>query len=204
MKCARKWCDGAYWLALTLWVGVLIAGGVAATASFTILPKLGINLEQYQAYDLTAHGRIAAGKMMEAVFTFVDVVQLVMCLLVLGLVLLQWTVFHRSIKRPANLMRMACLVLATGTFAWRALTLTPEMNRDLRAFWIAAEAGEVQKADQHRDAFSTRHPVASRWYGATFCLLLIVVVVSPAALADDEKKRSLVIEPPDLLRRTGR
>ncbi len=204
MNCARKWCDGAYWLALTFWIGVLIAGGVAATASFTILPKLGISLEQYQAYDLTAHGRIAAGKLMEAVFTFVDVTQLVICVLVLGLTLMQIFVFRCPIRRAANMIRMACLILAVGTFAWRALALTPEMNRELRAFWAEAEAGNVQQADQHRDAFSARHPTASRWYGSTFCLLLIVVVVSPSALADNERKRTSMLQTPDLLRGTGR
>src|SRR6185503_19649747 len=64
-----------YWLALTTWISVLVSAGVAAAAVFSVLPRMGVTIERFAGFDHAEHGRIAAGKLMEPIFTFVDIAQ---------------------------------------------------------------------------------------------------------------------------------
>ena len=58
------------------------------------------------------------------------------------------------------------------------------MNHELRAYWKAAEAGELEVAAVHRAAFDAAHPVASNLFSVTLGLLVVAVLSSPAALAE--------------------
>lgn len=200
MTTGAKLCSAIYWLALTLWVGVLVAAAVAAATTFTVLPKLGLTIESFGALPSVEHGRIAAGKVMEPIFTFVDIGQAVTGGIVLLMVLLQSFVFRVSLRRVANVVRVTAIVIAAGLFAWRAAALTPGMNRELRAYWSAAEAGDAPGASTHRAAFNEMHPVASDLFSATLALLVIAVVASPAALNVPARPATPRLETPALAR----
>ena len=184
MRAGRTLCNSVYWLALATWLGVLIAAGVAAFATFTILPRLGLELVSFRGYPALEHGRIAAGKVMEPIFTFVDVVQTAAAIVVLVTVGLQTWVFRCRASRLFGALRVGSLVLASGLFAFRAASLSPGMNHELRAYWKAAEAGELEVAAVHRAAFDAAHPVASNLFSVTLGLLVVAVLSSPAALAE--------------------
>jgi len=184
MRTGRTLCNTVYWLALAIWLGVLIAAGVAAFATFTILPDLGLELESFRAYPSLEHGRIAAGKVMEPIFTFVDFVQIAAVTVVLIMVALQTWIFGYRVRRLFGALRVGSLVVAAGLFAFRAASLSPGMNHDLRAYWQAAEAGEREAAAAHRAAFDAAHPVASNLFSVTLSLVVVAVLSSPAALAE--------------------
>lgn len=185
----RSSCSVIYWLALTLWVSVLVAGAVAATGVFSKLLHTDLVLADYQAFDHTQHGRLIAGMIMEPIFTFIDVAQIVVAALTLLMLILQLTVVggigggqRREWKRPSNLVRSLCIIAATLLLAFRMFTITPAMNRELRAYWRAAQVGDSARADEHRQAFERNHPRVSKMYSITLGLLLISVAASAIAL----------------------
>jgi hypothetical protein len=180
---ARTLCNTIYWLALTVWIAILVAAGVAAASTFAILPDLGVSLAPFAAYPEAEHGRIAAGHVMEPVFAFVDVVQFGAAPVVLLMVLLQHLVFRVPSRRVLAGLRVVAIAGAAALLAYRALALAPEMNRDLRIYWEAAEAGDVVRAEEHRARFDAAHPTASRLISSTLGLLVIALLASPATLA---------------------
>jgi hypothetical protein len=176
-----KACQGIYWLALALWVSALVAGGVAAAGVFSVLPKLGLTLQRFEGYDHAEHGRLAGGMVMEPIFTTIDIAQAVVIVLVIMMLLLQLTLFRQPLRRPANVVRTICIAAAAALFVVRVATVTPSMNRELRAYWAAAEASRAADAAEHREAFDALHPVTSRMFNATLLLLLVAVAASAAA-----------------------
>lgn len=211
MRSMAPFCHAIYWLALTIWVGVLISAGVAATSTFTVLPdpELGVHLEKFSQFEAPhgTHGRIAAGHVMEPIFTFVDLAQVVASAVVLVTVLMQLTIFRQHARRSAalwNIARVLCIGGALTLFTYRVLAVSPDMNRDLRAYWSAAQAGDVETADRHYAAFTANHPRASRLLNSTLLLLLASVAASAVALGpqpvrEDDNKSGL--ETPKLLKK---
>ena len=183
-------CNTIYWLALTVWVGALIAAGTAAAATFRILPSMDLILPRFRAFPGDEHGRIAAGMVMEPLFTFVDVVQIAAAAIVVTMVAIQWLLLEDGRRRLLNLLRVACVLLAAALLAYRAVAVTPDMNRDLRAYWAAAEAGDVEVAAAHRADFDAAHGGASDLFAATLALLVAAVLASPAALEGRARPRS--------------
>jgi len=188
MRSYRNLCNAVYWLAITLWVSVLMAGAVAATGVFSKLLHTDLALSDYQSFDHAEHGRLLAGMTMEPIFTFVDMAQIAAAALALLTLALQLTVLSRGPewKRPSNLVRAGCIIAAILLLSFRMLTITPTMNRDLRAYWHAAQVGDVAQANEHRLAFDRNHPIVSKMYSATFVLLLIAVGASAVALGTSQ------------------
>lgn len=204
MNGLAKLCNGLYWLALAIWFSVLVSAGVSAMSAFTALPddELGLRLERFAAYDETRHGQIAAGKVMEPIFTFVDVMQLTMGAIVLVTLIAQMTVFGMSWKRPANMIRIVCVVVASGLFLFRAMTIQPEMNQDLRTYWEAAKTGDVETASAAQGSFEAAHRRARPLFDATLLVLVVGIVASAAAFTvpSTTSSRSDSLEPPDLMK----
>lgn len=201
-----KLCNAVYWLMLTIWVSVLISAGVAAMSAFTTLPdqSLGLRLDAFAQYDHAQHGRVAAGHVMEPIFTFVDLAQAPVSVLAVAMLLLQLTVFKMPWRSPSNIIRTLAVVLALGLFAWRIVTITPEMNRDLRSYWHAAQAGEVAEADRHLAAFNANHPRARNMMDATLVLLLVAIAASAVAMtpANTHARKKDELEQPKLVQKT--
>lgn len=197
----RRLVNVVYWTALVLWVSALVSAGIAAMNVFGTLVDAPIAWERYAAYPGAEHGRLAAGHVMEGVFFTVDLVQFAAIPLVLLTLGAQLMGLRMPLRRPANLLRCACLVTAAGLFAYHALALAPRMNRELRAHWTAAEAGDVAAATAHRTQFNALHPVADTLLRANLVLTLIAVAASAAAFtrtAAPTRPEPGELEPPRL------
>ena len=190
-----------FWLALILWIGALISGGVAATAVFAILPDLGVQVERFDQYPTDEHGRLAAGIIMEPVFTGIDVAQVALGAIVLIAFIAELVMTKRRRWSTSNVLRALALAVAAGTLAWRMTQIMPEMNRELVAYRTAAEAGDVTGAETHRVVFDEAHPMAARFMEATLISLLIVAGASAARKNPAEPEQTDTLEPPQLLNR---
>jgi hypothetical protein len=78
--------------------------------------------------------------------------------------------------------------------------LAPNMNRELRAYWAAAEAGDVEQAQAHRAAFNADHPRADALLRLNLLLLVVAAVSSAAAFTPDPSKRT-GLQAPELAER---
>lgn len=193
----RRWLtfiNIVYWLSLTLWISAIIAGAIAAVSVFGKLPEMSIRLDDFAAYqpsdDPHAQGRIAAGMVMERLFWIVDMIQFVAAPLLAVTLVMQLIAGRGAAKTPANLIRTMCVVIAIGTFAWQSALLTPEMNRELRAYWAAAKAGQLEAAQRHKAAFDADHPRATLLYDIRLLTLLAALVASAAMTAPPTDSRS--------------
>jgi len=191
-----------YWLGLMLWVGSLMTAGIAAMNTFGTLPDLGVSLDSYPDYPSAEHGRLAAGIVMERNFFVVDVIQMLAAPLVIVTLLVQLFGFGMRLRRPANVIRIVCLLLAAGLFAFYAFSLAPRMNRELRMYWSEAEAGQLELAEIHRANFNRDHPRAELIMTINLFLLIVGVSASAAAFVESAKSpKTSNLEPPELLKK---
>ena len=203
-----KLCNAVYWLALALWLAVLVTAGVSAIAVFTTLGEMDVSLSAYALFQPDesdvphAHAHLAAGHVLEPVFWLVDFVQFAMIPLMLITLVAQFTVFKQKIRRPANLIRTGCIVIAAGLFAFHALAQTPQMNRDLKAYWDAAKDGDVTTALEHRAAFNRRHPTAEAVLKSTLLLVVLATFASAVAMTPAlPQRRTNELQTPHLARK---
>ena len=191
MQALFKLCNAVYWLALAVWLALLVSAGVSAVAVFTTLGEMDLSLSQYRDFQPDqsdvpyAHAHLAAGHILEPVFTLVDFAQFAVIPLLIITLAIQLTVFKLAVRRPANLIRMTCIVIASGLFAIHAFTRAPQMNRDLHAYWVAAQQGDVATALDHREAFNRRHPTAEAVLNVTLLLVVVATVASAIAMTPD-------------------
>ena len=191
MRGLFKLCNSVYWLALTVWLALLVSAGVSAIAVFTTLGEMDLSLPAYAAFQPAqsdvpyAHAHLAAGHILAPVFTFVDFVQFAVIPVLVITLVIQLTVFRLQVRRPANLIRVTCIVIASGLFAIHAFTRAPQMNRDLHAYWKAAQQGDVATALEHREAFNRQHPTAEAVLNVTLLLVVVATVASAIAMTPD-------------------
>jgi hypothetical protein len=188
-----------YWLALIVWISALISAGVAAMNVFGTLDAMPLELQRYAAYPVDDHPRLAAGHIMEGVFFLVDVLQFIAVPITLLALIAQVVVFHVPMRRVSNVVRSAAIVIAAALFACHATMLAPKMNRELRSYWAAAEAGQVDEAADHRRAFNAYHPAADAILRLNLLLLLIAAGASAVAFTPMPDHRDSILEPPGLL-----
>lgn len=193
-------CNAIQRLAVVVWIGVLISAFVARGGAMSVLPDMGLTIDDFLAYDLHEHWRIAAGKLMEPVFTFADLVQFVAVLTVLATVILQCAYYRLPARSPAGGLRLLCLGLAAVLLAVRAAVIMPSMNRAMRAYWEAARLVQADAAADYRQSFEAAQSVALWMMGVTVVLLLITVAIAPPAPAGAELNRTSRYEPPALLK----
>jgi hypothetical protein len=174
-------CLIVFWCSLAVWLSALVTAGISATMVFGRLPETPMTLERYPAYPVEEHGRVAAGEVMADIFFAVDVVQFIVVPLTLITLGLQLTVFGFPARRPANVVRGACLLLATLLFGWYAIRLAPALNGELRLFWTAAQAGDVAAAEAHREAFAGDHATSSLILKVNLLLVLLGIAASAVA-----------------------
>ena len=177
-----KLCNTVYWLALAVWLALLVSAGVSAVAVFTTLGEMDLSLPAYAAFQPdesevpNAHAHLAAGHILEPVFTLVDLAQFAVIPVLIIALVAQLAVFKLPLRRPANLVRITCIVIAAGLFAIHAFTRAPQMNRDLHAYWDAAQQGDIAAALEHREAFNRQHPTAEAVLNVTLLLVVITTV----------------------------
>ena len=171
-----------FWLGLLLWVSALVTAGIAAMNVFGTLPGLDLTVDRYPAVPPEEHGTLAASHVMERVFFTIDMLQFVAIPLVLVTLLLE-LVRRGAARRPANLVRAACLVVAAGLFAYHAFAVAPTMNRALRDRWTAAAAADLTAAEEHRARFNELHPIADTVLRVNLGLVLLGAIASAVASA---------------------
>ena len=175
-------CLVVYWLGLAAWFSGLVTAGIAASMVFGRLPGMSMQLQRFQPYPVDEHGTIAAGLVMADVFFAVDVVQFIAIPLVVITLVLQLAVFGVPARRPSNVIRASCILVAAALFAWYALLLAPSLNSELRLFWQAAETADLDAAQRHREIFRAGHATARHILEANMLLVLISLAASALAL----------------------
>jgi hypothetical protein len=179
MMNAARVNNALFWIGLIGWIAVLVSGALAAAHVFPTLKSEAMVLERFQAYPSQTHGLLAAGLIMEGLFTTVNLTQLALAPLVLATFAAQVCFFGMAWRRAGTWIRGLTLVAAAATLAWQALLLAPEMNRHLRRYWESAERGDLEAARLHQEAFDAGHPTAERLQGA--CLLLLITAAAASA-----------------------
>lgn len=170
--------------ALGVWAGALFGAGVAAAVAFPTMRDLDPTLGAYPAYT-GEHWMLGAGRVAARVFLITDIAQFVCALLAIGGFALAVVAGpkHRS---WALFFRAAALGVAFLLVSYHLLIQGPRMDRDLRAYWNAAAAGDNATAAVHQDAFAARHGGASRVMTATFAATLLTLVLGAWSLAGRE------------------
>ncbi|MCA9286862.1 MAG: hypothetical protein KDA22_16680 [Phycisphaerales bacterium] len=175
--------DTAHWLAITLWTAALVAAGVAAMGAFSTLPRIGIQMPAFRNYVetnkgnmTTESGRIAAGMMMEPVFTATDFAQIALAAIAIATLGVQVTAFQSRwpLRRPSNAIRAFCVIVATGLVSFHTIAMAPSMNSSLRDWWTEARLN-LDGADAHRAAFNEKHVLADRLFRIRLGLLVVAV-----------------------------
>lgn len=179
MNAILRVCNVVYWLALTAWVAALVTAGIAAMNTFSRLPKLQIEMKQYPTLPVEQHGRLAAGMVMEGVFTTVDWIQIIAAPLAVIAMVVQMVMMSRLHRcSVANLLRCACVIIAAGTLAYHLTSIAPRMNRELHGYWSQLETGDLPAANAHLAIFNTLHPVADKALRLNLLLLIVAIAAS--------------------------
>lgn len=167
--------------ALGVWAGALFGAGVAAAVAFPTMKGLDPTLGAYPDYT-GEHWMLAAGRVAARVFLITDMTQFVCAFLaVVGFVVA--TVAGDKARSWLKFFRAASLGVAFLLVSYHLLIQGPRMDRDLRAYWDAAAAGDNATAKAHQDAFAAQHGGASRIMTATFGATLLTLGLGAWALA---------------------
>jgi len=167
--------------ALGIGLGTLVMTGIAAAITFPTMKRLEPVLPDFAAYR-GEHHRIAAGQIMDRIFHAADMLQIA-CIalgaltLALGVALAPRDT-RSSWSRWLGLARALLMVAIVGLLAFKQFTLDARMDRELRAFWSAAAAGQQAEADAHRAMFDRDHPIASGLLSAMAVLLFLSLAAS--------------------------
>jgi hypothetical protein len=206
MRMLTRLADVVFWLGLILWVSALVTAGVSAAMSFPTMREFEVLVPRFSAYDESQHWAIAAGVLMERIFTFTDMVQLVAAALVLVGLAVGYSPGGRRFRQRMEMLRIVCVLSASLLLTYRVVLLAPQMNASLQRYWHAAEHGHAELAAKHRTEFQDKHPVASRIYGIMLVLLLGAAAGTawtPLALPPPTARPGEPVEP-DLVRKARR
>lgn len=170
-------------VSLAIWLGGVVASGLAAAIIFPTMKSLDPRLPGYSAYA-GDHWMLAAGKVAARIFHAIDIAQLVcaaLAVLTAGLLLGSRTVRPRPLAPMAWLLGLAG---SLGVLGAALLWLRPRMDLNLAAYWQHAGAGQTDLAEAARQAFSADHPMASNLMAATALFVLLTLAAAiPAALS---------------------
>ncbi len=202
--------NALFWLGLIVWIGVILSAGIAAMNTFPTLQSLDMTLHEYEQFrpersdGVSVHGRLAAGMVLEGVFFLINMVQMAAVPLVIIALFMQNWLMPGAWRAWSNRLRAAAILVAAILFAWHAFIQFPRMNRELRAYWTNAEAGFIERAEQHQRAFEDDHPVAENILQINLWLLLFAAGATAYALTPgihEKKTASSGLESPALLSR---
>ncbi len=205
MQFLYELCNMVYWLGLAFWLSVLVSAGIAAPSTFAVLSDMDITIARYSKFVpdesvfADAHSMLAAGHILEPIFLITNAVQFVVVPLVVLTLAAQLLVFKLRTRIVSNIIRTACIVIASGLFAFHAFIITPSMNRDLRAYWESAEAGDIPAAMSHRNGFLSLHLTAEIMLVSTLLLVVIATAASAATMTPSTLRRSVpILQTPQL------
>ncbi|MFG0307508.1 MAG: hypothetical protein ACF8Q5_15000 [Phycisphaerales bacterium JB040] len=151
---------------LALWLGAVVMSGVVAAVVFPLVRELDPTLGAYPEFT-GDHANLAAGRIAARVFLIADGAQFAgafLALVTVTALILRGAISNR---RLAHGVRVVALAVALTSVSYQLLLLAPRMDRNLSAYWAAAEAGDNQAAETARLAFAEDHPTASRTLSIT-------------------------------------
>lgn len=165
---------------LSMWAGSLAMTAVTAAIAFPTMKELNPSLPAFAAYP-EDHWVIAAGQIMERVFTASDFVQL--ALAALACALFVPIGLSRRLSRGLLAARAVVLVALLVSLLEYTFVMRPQMTSDLMAFWAAAKTGDMEAANTARAAFDEAHPLASARLSVHLAGVLLAIalcLVAPA------------------------
>jgi hypothetical protein len=161
--------------ALGVWSGALFGAGVAAAVAFPTMRGLEPTLATYPGYT-GEHWMLAAGRVAARVFLVTDAVQFACAVLTVGGFALA-AAAGPKLRSWLRFLRATALGIAFLLVSFHLLIQGPRMDRDLRAYWDAAAAGDNATAATHQQAFSDQHTTASSVMTATFVATLATMAL---------------------------
>lgn len=167
-------CESVHLVALGVWAGVLLMVGATAAVTFPKLAALDVRVPGFEGYDAEQH-RIAAGQVMNLAFAVADwigIACLVVAVVTILLVSLPGGAWRHRIG-PALVLRMAALAFVLVLTLFQTFAFRPSLNRSFEQLWVAAEAGENQRATEIRDKLAPQHAKASFLLTSQLGLVLI-------------------------------
>lgn len=172
---ARRIAESVHLTALGLWLGALVTAGITAAVIFPTMRDLDPALPAYAAYT-GSHADLAAGFVQNKVFYAVDIVQFACATLALVSLLLMLTLGKLVIPRWSTAIRMVALGAALLITSYWLMMLAPQMQTDVRAYWSAAQAGDLETASTAKAAFDRSHPLASNLFKSTALAVAVALV----------------------------
>jgi hypothetical protein len=180
--------SGLYYLLAGLWLGILVAFALAAPQVFFRVRAFAPQLTRTPADTSPkkgADGQILAGDIVTHILAMLDPVQIVCATGLAGILLLQCTVFRRSLAKPvtsaANWVRVLLLGLAIGALVLQLGLFSPTMAT-LRERLYHPDTPAQQRGDL-RQRFEWYHTASERTLGSAAVLLAGGIVISPFVLS---------------------
>ncbi|MEE2907145.1 MAG: hypothetical protein VX527_04850 [Planctomycetota bacterium] len=176
-------------LFLSLWLAVVVAAGLSASVTFTVLPPMEPTIPGYESMDPVMRGRLIAGLTTEPVFRIADWSQIVLCPLTIVVIVLQGLAGFIDRRRVSQWIRIIGIVLASVFFLARLVVVNTPMNEHLDTYRAAAKAGDLEKAAAEQTTFDGWHHAAETLWGLTGLSLLVAITATGATLATPRSKQ---------------
>ncbi len=191
MPTGRRVCESLHFVALAVWLGSLVMAGAVAAQVFPLLRALDAKVPDHDGFT-GEQWLIVAGRVGDMVFTTTDFIQLAAVLVAVATLIASIAVYKLSPRRISTLVRSTALAVALLLVAYQLIILGPAMQQELHAYWTAAQAGNNDTAQAHRQAFDALHPRASRTLGTSALAVLATIVagvwsITNAASSEDDK-----------------
>lgn len=174
MSTGRRVCETIHLTVLGLWLGTLVMTGAAAAVIFPTVREFDPRLPKFAAYT-GDHWSLLAGKVAATLFFICDSVQFAGVLVAgvtLGVAIL-W--FGLPMTRLSTALRGGLLIILIAVLSFQFFVLAPRMNRNLFAYWQAAETGENEAASTLKAAFDADHPLARNLLAVDTILVLALL-----------------------------
>jgi hypothetical protein len=166
--------------ALSFWLAALVVGAGTAILGFRVMRLSEPALPEFAAYE-GEHWRLLAGLMADRVFDVVDGVG-VASALVAGLSLALAAARGLRVRRPAVMIRVIAVLLAALLVSVNLFVMRPLLGQEVRAYRDVARAGDLQGAQEHREAYDVRHAIA-RGIQTSLAGVVLVALVGAVAQA---------------------
>ncbi len=198
MNSTRPIVSAVFWVTLAIWFAIVLAAGLAAANTFTVLGDVPLFVDGYDSVPKEDHGRLAAGMVMEPFFAIVDAVQLFAAPLCLVAFVVHWATGTGHRRPIARWIALLGLAVAVGSFGYRAAALAPDMNRNLVEYRTAAREGDIDTMDARLAAFDADHHTADALYQVTFFALFGTIIAAAVLAAPVRERKPNELETPRL------
>ncbi len=175
MRVGQKVCESVHFVALAVWLGSLVMAGAVAAQVFPLLRAMDARVPDHPGFT-GEQWLIVGGRVGDMVFTTSDFIQFFAVLIAVFTLVVSIGVFKLSARRISTLVRAVALGGSLLVVAYQLLVLGPTMQHELRAYWSAAQGGDNESAQLHREAFDALHPRAT-WALAGSSLAVLITLV---------------------------